>query len=195
MNEHVAYTAFKAELLLKKLCHHTAPLKILEIGCGNGLLAHFIANESASYILHGTDNNPALIEAAQNAYTNVHFHLNTEAVLPLESNTLDIVYFAESLHHMAAVTRKAWLQEAHRLLKPTGRIFIIELNPWHLPTRATFKANPEEAGLTMLSAWQVSALLLQVHFSLKSLTFAAPSVHLPAWWFYQPIYFLQAALR
>jgi len=194
MIESIAYDAFKAELLLSKITPKEQ-LLILDIGCGDGTIAHFIANQLDSAHVIGLDFNEELIEEAKNSYTNAHFIVNSPDQLPFEAATFDILYFSESLHHMAHSTRIKILQEAQRVLKPAGILIFLELNPWHRATRSTFYKNPEEEGLHMLSPFQLIHYCLKSNFTFLSLTFANPSSSKPYWWPFQPIFLLIARLK
>jgi len=93
----------------------------LEIGCGDGRLAAMIADTAASVI--AIDPDAPKIEAARGQSKGVKFLVGSGENLPFEAGAFDIVLFSYSLHHQDC--RKA-LAEAKRVLRPEGRMLVIE---------------------------------------------------------------------
>jgi phosphatidylethanolamine/phosphatidyl-N-methylethanolamine N-methyltransferase len=99
--------------------------KILINGIGSGLDIPFLAQD-ARYI--GTDITPAMLERAKsraNKYpVNISFQIADSQTLPLESDTFDAVI----MHLILAVVPEPELalQEACRVLKPNGKIYLFD---------------------------------------------------------------------
>ena len=99
--------------------------KILINGIGSGLDIPFLAQD-ACYT--GTDITPAMLDRAKarakDYPVNISFQIADSQALPFETNTFDIVI----MHLILAVVPKPELalQEACRVLKPNGKIYLLD---------------------------------------------------------------------
>jgi len=64
-------------------------------------------------------------EAQRNEVKNVEFRQGDMEEIPIGAGEVDLVFFSQSLHH--ALHPERALQEAWRILKPGGRIVILDL--------------------------------------------------------------------
>ncbi len=121
------FDAYRIKSLLR--LKDTRNKKILINGIGSGLdIPHLPIN--ASYI--GTDITPAMLQRAKNRAAHntsnppldIHFQLADSQVLPFENEHFDAII----MHLILAVVPKPELalQEACRVLKPGGRIYIFD---------------------------------------------------------------------
>ena len=95
--------------------------KVLEIGCGTGILSLGIAPFVRSII--ATDISPEMISVAKSkaeslSITNVEFRVCDGYALPYDSEDFDVVLLFNILHFVKEPN--ILLYEAHRLLKPSG---------------------------------------------------------------------------
>jgi ubiquinone/menaquinone biosynthesis C-methylase UbiE len=95
--------------------------KVLEIGCGTGIISLGIAPLVKSVV--ATDISPQMITVAKNkaeraSIANVEFRVHDGYTLPYDDQTFDTVLLFNVLHFVKEPT--ALLREAHRLLKPAG---------------------------------------------------------------------------
>lgn len=110
------------------------PLKnknILEIGCGNGIQALYInANHNPSTVT-GIDLNKANIEIANSEKEaakadNVRFLVDdAQNLSQIPSDSVDVLLNIESAFHYP--DKSAFLNEAHRVLKPGGQFLIADI--------------------------------------------------------------------
>ena len=63
--------------------------------------------------------------AAENGYANLEYRLGDLEEPPIESATVDVVLFSQALHHASRPQRA--VESALRILKPGGRILILDL--------------------------------------------------------------------
>ncbi len=101
---------------------------LLDLGCGTGWAVRYAArlvNEQGEF--YGIDISPKMIEKARTSsadYQNVHFYQASADQLPFEDNFFDFIICSNSFHHYFSPDRV--LSEAFRVLKPEGRIYIMD---------------------------------------------------------------------
>ena len=113
-----------AEALLRLM----PPMVIADLGAGEGAFALLLAQRAAKVI--AVDTSAKMIEvgrdqALRHGIENVEFRLGDMEELPIDSASVDIVFFSQSLHH--ALHPERAVTEAARILKPSGRIVILDL--------------------------------------------------------------------
>ena len=102
-------------------------MTIVDIGAGTGFFsraASSIVGEKG--IVYAADISSEMLDEFRrlSVPTNVHLLQSTEYEIPVSSAQADLVLFAFVLHESENIPR--FLQEAARLMKPDGRIAIIE---------------------------------------------------------------------
>ena len=113
-----------AEALLRLM----PPMVIADLGAGEGAFALLLAQQATKVI--AVDTSAKMIEVgrelvARNGVKNVEYRLGDMEEVPIEEATIDLVFFSQSLHHALHPDRAA--HEAWRILKPGGRIVILDL--------------------------------------------------------------------
>jgi ArsR family transcriptional regulator len=113
-----------AEALLRLM----PPLIIADLGAGEGAFALLLAQQARSVI--AVDSSARMIEvgrdqALRNGVKNIDFRLGDMEEVPIGDGEVDLVFFSQSLHHTLHPDRA--LCEAARILKPGGRIVILDL--------------------------------------------------------------------
>lgn len=126
-----------AQRLVKYLQQKNAPLKILEVGCGNGWLSAQIAAVENTAVT-GIDINAAELEQAQRVFgttKNLQFIFGDLREEILQDNIFDIIIFAASLQYFPSV--KEIIAQALKQLALQGEI--------HITDTAFYTANEVEA--------------------------------------------------
>jgi ArsR family transcriptional regulator len=113
-----------AELLMKLM----PPMVIADLGAGEATLSLMMAERAEKVI--AVDSAPRMVKygadvAAERGVPNFEYRLGDLEALPIEDASVDLVTLTQSLHH-AQHPRKA-VAEAHRILKPGGRVAILDL--------------------------------------------------------------------
>ena len=113
-----------AEALLRLM----PPQVIADLGAGDGSFSLLLAQSAEKVI--AVDSSAKMIEfarkqAARNQVKNVDYRLGDMEELPIDDASVDIVFFSQSLHHALHPDRA--ICEAARILKPSGRIAILDL--------------------------------------------------------------------
>lgn len=104
------------------------PMVIADLGAGEGTLSQLLAGTAKEVI--AVDNSPAMVEfgsklAVENGLENLEYRLGEIEDPPIKASTVDLVLFSQALHH-AASPGKA-LAAARRILKPGGRLMVLDL--------------------------------------------------------------------
>jgi SAM-dependent methyltransferase len=101
----------------------TPEASVIDVGCGSGRLAVQLARHPGlSYL--GTDIVPTLLEYARKRAARPDFRfINIDRIgIPGADDSTDIVCFFSVLTHLLHEESYLYLQEAHRVLKPGGRV-------------------------------------------------------------------------
>lgn len=99
-------------------------LEIVDVGCGEGQNARALAAAGAR--VHGFD---PFIEPAdwlRNGSGRYRLRRAGADALPIDDRSVDVVLFVFSLHHVPKEKLAAALAEAHRALRPSGRLLVAE---------------------------------------------------------------------
>lgn len=113
-----------AETLLKLM----PPMVIADLGAGEGTFSQLLAQRAERVI--AVDNSEKMVEygtavARENGFANLEYRLGGIEDPPIEDGSVDLAFFSQSLHH--AVRPGEAIEAAHRILKPGGRIVVLDL--------------------------------------------------------------------
>jgi SAM-dependent methyltransferase len=104
--------------------------RVLEIGCGTGRIGIKLAPRCGHWI--GADVSTNMLGHAREALkgqTNVSFlHLNGVDLAGVDSGTIDVAYCSGVFMHLDEWDRYRYVTEAHRVLKPGGRVYFDNFN-------------------------------------------------------------------
>ena len=107
-------------------------LRVLDIGCGDGVLGSALARRGAR--VTGLDTDPQMLAAAerraQNESIELHLVRGRAEALPFEGETFDRVVAVTVLCFVRETDQA--IKEIARILKPGGRLVIGELGRWSL---------------------------------------------------------------
>jgi ArsR family transcriptional regulator len=114
-----------AEALLKLM----PPMIIADLGAGEGTLSQLMAQTAKRVI--AIDNSEKMVEfgadlARRHAIANLEYRLGDLEDVPIRTGTVDLAFLSQALHHANHPERA--VGEAWRILKPGGRIAILDLN-------------------------------------------------------------------
>lgn len=99
-----------------------------DLGIGDGLLTLMLAQVADS--VTAVDHSPEMLRqlelrAKREGLSNIELVEGEIEDLPLEDDAYDVVVLSQALHHAASPARA--LEEARRILKPTGSLLVIDL--------------------------------------------------------------------
>lgn len=104
------------------------PMVIADMGAGEGTLSQLLARSAQKVI--AIDNSEKMVEfgaglAREHGFKNLEYRLGDIEDPPIEDASVDLVLFSQALHHAASPQRA--LDAAARILKPGGRVMILDL--------------------------------------------------------------------
>lgn len=98
---------------------------VLELGCGNGVLARDLSGlVGSSGMVVGVDNSEAIISLAEHLCPGADFRTADVMDLPFNDSVFDAVVAAQLLCFVPDVPRS--LREARRVLKSSGRLVLLD---------------------------------------------------------------------
>jgi ubiquinone/menaquinone biosynthesis C-methylase UbiE len=114
-----------AEALLKLM----PPMVIADLGAGEGTLSQLMAQRAKKVI--AIDNSEKMVEfgselARTHGIANLEYRFGDLEDVPIRTGTVDLAFLSQALHH--AVHPEKAIAEAWRILRPHGRIAILDLN-------------------------------------------------------------------
>jgi ubiquinone/menaquinone biosynthesis C-methylase UbiE len=104
---------------------------VLDVGCGTGTLAIAAKRRVGDGgTVDGIDPSVEMIERARKKATRAHsgaaFRVAHAESLPFETSHFDVVLSTVMLHHLPRAVRAQAIQEMRRVVKPGGRILIVD---------------------------------------------------------------------
>lgn len=166
--------AFRAPELLARIVEtvSTPPAdRVLDLACGPGIVTEALA-PVASHV-YGLDATPAMIDAARQrlaaaGYTNVEFRVGAAEQLPWPDAHFDAVVTRLSIHHFREPA--VVLQEIRRVLRPDGRLVVVDIVSSEVAEEATLHNALERlrdpSHVRMLSHAELISLVDEVGFHL-----------------------------
>jgi ArsR family transcriptional regulator len=114
------------------LAHALIPLippgVIVDLGAGEGTLSQLLAKNARKVI--AIDNSPKMVEfgselAKKHGFKNLEYRLGDIEDPPVAENSVDLAILSQALHH--AIHPECAIAAAHAMLKPGGRLIILDL--------------------------------------------------------------------
>jgi ArsR family transcriptional regulator len=104
------------------------PMVIADLGAGEGTFSQLLARRSKKVI--AVDNSEKMVEygrelAHKHGVKNLEYRKGDLEDVPIKDATVDLAFFSQALHHAQHPERA--VAEASRILKPGGRIVVLDL--------------------------------------------------------------------
>mgnify|MGYP006268249877 FL=1 len=110
------------------LLQFVPPIDIVDLGAGEGLVSQMLARNAKSVVC--VDSSTRMVQigtelARKNQVDNLSYVRGDIESVPLESEQFDLAILSQALHH--AQKPEVALNEAFRLIRPGGRLLVIDL--------------------------------------------------------------------
>jgi ubiquinone/menaquinone biosynthesis C-methylase UbiE len=130
---------FRGRLVEQVLAGLPAGATIVDVGAGTGTLAIALAAAAPTAKLVAIDGDPEALEiaAAKPGAAAVEWRQGLAGELPLAEGSCERATMSLLLHHLDAAGKRAALAEAHRVLRPGGRLHIAD---WGRPQDPLMRA-------------------------------------------------------
>jgi ubiquinone/menaquinone biosynthesis C-methylase UbiE len=136
----------------------------LEVGCGTGYWLSALRDE-LSY-LYGIDYSLEMLRKARNRNSAAKLVRATAEFLPFRTGTIDLIFCVNAAHHFERLD--SFIAEARRLLRPSGTLAVIGMDPHHGSDRwCVYDYFPETKGADLLrypSSGQITDAMLRAGF-------------------------------
>lgn len=161
---HDFFTKVKAKRLIEILKDlgqgATAPLNVLDVGCGHGLIHPYLVSASDIKInLTGVDVAATVVEEARQKNPSVSYDTYEGDHLPYADNSFDLAFTICVMHHVPPKQWPSFLREIKRVLRPGGVLAVFEHNPLNPLTRHIVNTCPLDQNAVLLRKGKLESLI------------------------------------
>ena len=187
-----SFRAFEREVL-QPLEKKLTPLRVIDLGAGNGWLSYRLAQRGHSVAAVDLLTNPIDGLGASIHYDATFTPIQAEFDrLPFIEEQADLIIFNASLHY--STRYETTLAEALRVLRPNGRVIILDSPIYRSGDSGAQMVREREATFTQAYGFPSNALLSENYLTEQRLKELAETLQL-RWNFIQPFYSWRWALR
>lgn len=128
--------------------------RLLDFGCGAGAFLRALARRRFGGEMVGSDISAGMLNEARKTWPagmpSPTWSLSTPGRLPFADHAFDIVAALGVLHHVIPIERAAEWREIARVLRPGGRCYIYEHNPFNPLTQWVVRHTAIDANAVLL---------------------------------------------
>lgn len=154
------YSEYKAKWMKRYLGEDFSG-KILDYGCGIGVLSDVLLKYFPHAAIDGFDVSAASIEY-------VPAHLKAQGCFTPEmkdlGQTYDVIVIANVLHHVEKNEREGVIAQIRKKVRKDGKVFIFEHNPYNPLTCKIVKDSPLDRGVVLLPSFETLRYLKKAGF-------------------------------
>jgi len=151
---------------LKKHFSPDQPIRVLDLGCGDGISAVFFKKHFKNVVYHGFGISEESIKLARlRGVANTAFHFYDGYQLNAPSESYDLVFVSCVLHHVDYTNHLNLLQQALTALRKGGKLSIFEHNPYNPITRKIVRDCVFDKDAVLIKPSVMSKRVLESGFS------------------------------
>jgi SAM-dependent methyltransferase len=164
------------DLRRRPLAGGGAQIRLLDFGCGDGVLLRVLAATGFTGSLWGSDVSPRMLQEARDkwdAFTAAHpalqvpepaWTVSRPGELPFETGSFDMVTCLGVIHHIAPADRGYEWSEIARVLRPGGRCYVYEHNPYNPLTQWVVRHTAIDENAILISQRETTRALIDHGF-------------------------------
>jgi len=138
---------------------------ILDLGAGDGTCLSYFSQYFPESTLKGIDVSELSIEeAVAKNIPNTEVLVYDGTKIPFSDNQFNLILVATVMHHIRFELHENLMKEAFRVLKPGGKIFIVEHNPHNPVTMHMVNTCPFDEDAVLLKPAYTKSLLKKTGF-------------------------------
>ena len=105
--------------------------RVLDLGCGTGLLTMIIKQSIPNAQLTGLDGDEGVLNIAREKSHGIDIQWDHALAfdMPYPDNSFDVVVSSFVTHHLTGVEKMRAFREVHRILRPNGGFHIVDFGP------------------------------------------------------------------
>lgn len=135
--------------------------RLLDFGCGAGAFLRALARRTFAGAMVGSDVSAGMLDEARTTWPAgmqpPTWTVSEPGRLPFADHSFDIVTALGVLHHVMPADRPAEWREIARVLRPGGRCYVYEHNPWNPLTQWVVRHTAIDANAVLLPSSEVAA--------------------------------------
>jgi len=108
-------------------------MKVLDLGCGTGTLTMMLKEEYPNASITGLDGDPQVLDIAREKSGNLNILWDQAMAyaLPYPDASFERVVTSLVIHHLVSEDKRRAFQEAFRVLKPNGELYVLDFGAPH----------------------------------------------------------------
>jgi ubiquinone/menaquinone biosynthesis C-methylase UbiE len=162
------------------------PLQVLDLGCGDGYTAEYMYQKFPLWKIEGIEvSEESIAVARQRNAPNAKFQWFDGTSIPFADNSFDVIFIACIFHHVPLKEHDALMKEANRVLKPGGRLYLFEHNPYNPGTQYLVRTCVFDGTAHLLAASHFTNIFKKQNWQI---TFCKYIVFFPGWKWISPIH-------
>lgn len=134
-------------------------IALLDYGCGTGDFLRSLSLDLRVKEGLGLDVSEGMIAEAhkRNTHSHIRFGVISKSVPEGFEGHFDVAVVSSVLHHVERLNWGEVFGDIFKLLKPNGRLVIIEHNPFNLVTQLVVKTTPVDKGVKLIRPREIGA--------------------------------------
>lgn len=159
---HDYFTRVKADYLIKVLKEatpKTSPIRLLDIGCGHGIIHPFLLNKELPLEIVGVEIAASVLDVARQNNPTVTYDSYAGEILPYATASFDAAVTITVMHHVPPQQWSAFLAEMKRVVRPGGLVVVFEHNPYNPLTARIVRNCPIDENAVLLPSQCLKRLM------------------------------------
>ena len=155
------------------------PIYLLDLGCGDGYTAEYMYKYFPSWQIEAIEVSQESIDVAKLKHApNTNFQWFDGKNVPFEDESFDAIFIACIFHHVPLHEHYDLMNEAKRVLKKGGRLYLFEHNPYNFGTQYLVSTCVFDGTAHLLTANDFTKIFKQQGWQIN---FTKYLIFLPGW--------------